>query len=45
MQRPKEGGITGERFVSYELSEHIRQEGYGITLTDMKDDPVSLGKY
>ena len=45
MQRPNEGGISGERFVAYELSEHIRQKGYDIKLSDMQDEPVAMGKY
>ncbi len=45
IQRPKEGGISGERFVAYELSEHIRQKGYDIRLSDLKDDPAAQGKY
>lgn len=45
MQRPKEGGISGERFIAYELSEHIRRDGYDIRLSDMNYDPVAGGWY
>ena len=44
MQRPKEGGITGERFAAYELSEHIRRKGYDITFADLMDDPVAVDR-
>ncbi len=45
MQRPKSGGISGERFAAYELSEHVRVFGFDIGLADMKFDDFSEGKY
>ena len=45
LQRPQAGGISGERFAAYELSEHIRQHGMDISLADMKFDAFSQGKY
>ncbi len=45
MQRPKSGGITGERFAAYELSEHVRQHGFGISSADLHMNAFSQGKY
>lgn len=45
LQRPKSGGITGERFAAYELSEHVRQIGFDIKASDLKLDSFSQGKY
>ena len=45
LQRPKSGGISGERFAAYELSEHVQRSGFDIRLEDLNVDPFSGGKY
>ncbi len=35
MQRPKDGGLTGERFICAELSDHIRKSGYDLKKEDL----------